>query len=58
MNDNLHTNKRNELHEAVAGNGDTIYQVVTVNTETGQWIWIETFTTKAEAKAWMKCSAY
>ena len=50
--------KKNILKEAVGGNGKTVYQVVTVNTETGQYIWIETFDRKSEAQAWMKSSSY
>jgi hypothetical protein len=50
--------KRNELMEGIGGNGNTVYMVVTINTETGEYLWIETFTRKAEALAWLRSSTY
>ena len=50
--------KKNELHEGIGGNGQTIWMVVTINTKNGQWLWVENFTSKGEAEAWIRSSAY
>jgi hypothetical protein len=50
--------KKNELHEGIGGNGQTIWMVVTINTENGQWLWVENFTSKGEAEAWIRSSTY
>lgn len=42
-----------ELHEGTAGNGTTIWLVVTIN-EQGDWIWQERFTNLKEAQSWLK----
>jgi len=46
-------NRTHEIIESVAGNGSTQWSVVTINADTGRWIWKEDFTTLAEAKAWL-----
>ena len=43
-----------ELVEGWNGSGNTVYMVCTVSNETGNWLWIERFDTKAEALHWMK----
>jgi len=48
----MEANKK-ELHEGVAGNGDTTWVVATVDSK-GNWIWQEVFKCKAEAEAWIK----
>lgn len=53
-----HIEKRKELHEGVGGSGDTIYMVVTVETDIvtkiDRWSHIEKFKNKAEAKCWLR----
>ncbi len=44
---------KKELHEGIAGNGSKIFLVVTVN-PAGRWLWIERFTSEAEALNWIK----
>jgi hypothetical protein len=46
--------KKHEIIEGVAGNGNTKWMVVTINVETGRYIWIEHFTSRAEAEAWLR----
>ena len=50
----MNTKTHKELVEGLSGNGSTVYMVVTVINETGNWLHIERFDTKAEALNWMK----
>lgn len=51
---NTNNTPRKELHTGIAGNGNTCYLVVTVDTATGQWKHTETFDNEAEALHWIK----
>ena len=44
-----------EMHEGMNGSGQKIHMVVTVGAN-GRWVWIESFTNKAEADSWIKYS--
>lgn len=48
------TSTRKEMVEGIDGTGRTMWMVVTVDVETGRWIWTERFTSKREAECWMK----
>jgi len=53
--DNMDNGTRKELNETgINGRGETVYSVVTVDSETGQWKHVERFDSKAEALNWMK----
>ena len=48
------TDTHKEFHTGTNGNGHTVYMIVTVIDETGEWKWVERFDTEGEAQSWMR----
>ena len=46
--------KRHEIAEGVSGSGNTLWIVVTTDSETGRCLWMEYFRNKAEAQRWLE----
>lgn len=46
--------KTHEIHEGVNGRGNTMWMVITINVDTGQYLWTEYFDNKAEAENWLE----